>query len=106
MSKGFPKGRDLAKEEKGRESKNAPRGSAGKVWNGGGFEEGTHGLGPTPYHRSHSAKPNGHSLEKHNATSGRGADGIYGKGDGVKGRTPDIQHPSSHAEFEALGVDD
>ena len=75
-------------------------------FDGGGFREGTHGRGPTPYMKSHSPKPNGHGAAPHMATAGRGGDGIIGKGDGFKSRSGDIEHPQSHGEFEALGVND
>ena len=90
-------------EESGRSATRAPRGDAGEVWDGGGFQEGTHGRGPTPYKKSHSAAPG--SLANHSATSGRGGEGQFGKGDGFKTHAPDIQHPSSHAEIEQLGAD-
>lgn len=70
----------------------------------GGFEEGEHGRGPTPYKRSHSAKPNGHSMAAHAATAGRGGSGIFGGGDSFKGHKQDLEHPQSHADFEALGT--
>lgn len=77
------------------------RGSSGPFE---GFSEGTHGRGPTPYKKSHSAKPNGHSLEAHEATSGRGGSGIFGGSDSTKGHVADYEHPQSHSEFEALGT--
>lgn len=70
----------------------------------GGFSEGTHGRGPTPYKRSHSAKPGGHSIDAHLATAGRGGAGIIGGADGFKGHKSDIEHPQSHADFESLGT--
>lgn len=71
----------------------------------GGFSDGEFGRGSTPYKRSHSSKPNGHSMADHEATSGRGGSGIFGKGDGFKSHAEDLEHPLSHAEFESLGVD-
>lgn len=71
----------------------------------GGFREGEFGRGPTPYTRGHSGKPNGHSLEAHEATSGRGGSGVIGKHDDFKGRSEDIEHPASHSEFENLGTE-
>lgn len=71
----------------------------------GGFADGEFGRGSTPYKRSHSAKPNGLSIADHEATSGRGGSGVFGKGDGFKGHAPDLEHPMSHAEFESLGSD-
>jgi hypothetical protein len=67
-----------------------------------GFEEGEHGRGPTPYRKSHSAKPA--SLASHAATAGRGGRGVIGGADGNKGTRSDISHPDSHAAFEQLGV--
>lgn len=71
----------------------------------GGFCDGEYGRGSTPYKRSHSSKPDGHSLEAHDGTSGRGGSGIIGRGDGYKNHSEDIEHPATHAEFEALGTD-
>jgi hypothetical protein len=71
----------------------------------GGFSEGTHGRGPTPYMRNeHSSKPSGHSLAAHSAESGRGGSGRIGKGDDFKGHSEDVEHPQSHSAFEALGT--
>ena len=96
-------GKFKSPEESGRSATRAPRGGAGREWDGGGFPEGQNGRGPTPYKKSHSAKPA--SLESHSATSGRGGEGQFGKADGFKGNAADIQHPGSHAEFEQLGAD-
>lgn len=72
----------------------------------GGFSEGEHGRGSTPYMRGeHSSKAGGHSLEAHAATSGRGGPGRIGKGDDFKGHSEDIEHPQSHSDFEALGTE-
>lgn len=80
-------------------------GKAGKEkFDGGGFREGEAGRGPTPYLKSHSSKPNGHSIEAHMATAGRGGSGFLGKGDSFKGAAADVEHPQTHAEFENLGV--
>jgi hypothetical protein len=68
----------------------------------GGFKEGEFGRGPTPYKKSHSAKPA--SLDSHSASSGRGGGGIIGKSDAFKGHTEDVAHPESHAAFERLGT--
>jgi hypothetical protein len=72
----------------------------------GGFEDGEHGRGSTPYKLSHSEKRNGFPTSDFAATSGRGGIGRIGKGDGFKAHAEDIAHPRSHAEFEALGTDD
>lgn len=60
----------------------------------GGFPDGAHGRGATPYSRSHSSKPSGHSAEAHSGTSGRGAPGVI---------SGPVGHPQTHAEFESLG---
>lgn len=86
------------------ETGEGPRPARGGSREEGGFEEGTHGRGPTPYKRSHSPKPNGHSLDAHAATAGRGGSGIIGGADGNKGTKADIAHPQSHGDFEALGT--
>ena len=78
----------------------APRGG-GEKRKEGGFAEGDYGRGPTPYKKSHSVAPG--TLKQHEATAGRGAPGIYGKGDGFKTHAQDIEHPESHAAFEELG---
>jgi len=75
------------------------RGSSGPFE---GFSEGEHGRGPTPYKKSHSAKPG--SMAAHSATSGRGDSGVFGGRDGNKGSMQDYEHPQSHAEFESLGA--
>lgn len=94
----------MAKNESPEESGEGSRPQRGGMREEGGFAEGTHGRGPTPYKKSHSSKPNGHSLEAHLATSGRGGSGIIGGADGNKGPKQDIEHPQSHADFENLGV--
>ena len=94
--------RNLESPEEHGEGSRPPRGGERSE---GGFEEGSHGRGPTPYKRSQSAKPNGHPIEKHFATAGRGGSGIIGGADGFKGHKADIEHPQSHSEFEALGAD-
>lgn len=99
----------MARNESPEESlrrEHAPTG--GKASRGeGGFSEGEHGRGPTPYLRGHSKKPNGHPIEAHFADTGRGGSGVAGKGDDFKGRhTQDVEHPQSHSEFEALGASD
>lgn len=71
-------------------------------WDGGGFSEGEAGRGPTPYKKSHSAKPA--SLASHAATAGRGGVGVMGGADGNKGMKSDVSHPDSHAAFEQLGA--
>lgn len=81
-----------------------PRPPRGGNLEEGGFSEGEGGRGPNPYKRSHSPKPNGHSLEAHLATSGRGGSGIIGGADGNKGAKADVAHPESHGDFEALGT--
>jgi hypothetical protein len=72
----------------------------------GGFEDGENGRGSTPYSRKHSAKPGGYSIDSHDATSGRGGSGIIGGSDDFKGHKTDLEHPGTHAEFEALGTED
>ena len=74
-------------------------------WDGGGFSEGQHGRGPTPYSKSMSHKPHGHGMAAHAGTAGRGGKGRFGKGDGFKSHAPDIAHPQTHAEFESLGTE-
>lgn len=96
----FKKTRMKSPEESG-EGKRPARTGKGKDFDGGGFTEGTHGRGPTPYAKSHSAKPA--SLNSHSASSGRGGAGTFGKTDGFKGHAKDLEHPASHAEFETLG---
>jgi hypothetical protein len=86
-------------ENKGKTYKNVGRGSAGPF--DSGFSEGQHGRGPVPYKASQSSAAG--TLEQHDATSGRGGDGIIGKGDGFKTRAPDVSYPQTHAEFEQLG---
>lgn len=78
----------------------APRGGSA-ARHEGGFAEGTHGRGPTPYSKSHSKAPG--TFEQHKATAGRGAAGIYGKSDAFKQHAQDLEHPDTHAEFEQLG---
>lgn len=90
-------------EEEQRESGDRPA-RAPKAMEGG-FKEGEHGRGPTPFMKSHSAKPAGYSIEAHMGDSGRGGSGILGGGDSFKGSKGDVSHPASHAEFEALGTD-
>lgn len=96
----FKKSR-MESPEEGRESRRPARGGKSERREGG-FEDGSHGRGPTPYKKSHSAKPA--SLDAHAASSGRGGGGIIGKADDFKGHTEDVDHPGSHAEFERLGV--
>jgi hypothetical protein len=92
-------------EEKGAGSR-PERGGGGKRHEGG-FAEGDYGRGPTPYKKAHSGKhAGGQSIGAHVATSGRGGSGIFGAGEQHKGHSPDLEHPSSHKEFEALGGDD
>lgn len=92
-------------EESQRDSGDRPaRGSSGPF--GSGMEEGEHGRGSTPYLKSHSPKPGGHSIEAHMSDTGRGGSGIIGKGDSFKGMAQDIQQPQSHGAFESLGVDE
>ena len=90
----------VAPEERGRGEPRIKRGR-GEGFDGGGFAEGTHGRGPTPFEMRHSAKPGGHSAEAHMATSGRGGDGVFGRSKGASG---DALQPQSHAEFESLGA--
>lgn len=66
------------------------------------FEEGKHGRGPTPYSTSMSRKPAG--FRSHSGESGRGAPGIHGEPEGRGAMSGDVEHPQSHAGFEALGV--
>lgn len=102
----FKAGSEDAPEEHGKEKAVARRGGS-NLYDGGGFAEGTHGRGPTPYTKAHSGgNHDGHALEHHTATAGRGGDGKIGKGDGFKARSQDVEHPQSHAEFESLGVED
>ena len=68
----------------------------------GGFMDGEHGRGSTPYLKSKHGGTEG-SIAKHAATAGRGGSGIIGKGDSFKGHSEDIEHPQSHREFEQLG---
>jgi|SRR5579885_3721654 len=103
MRDGFKRGRETSPEEHGASPRKSRSGGAGNTWDGGGFPEGTHGRGPTPYKRAHSAAPA--PLSAHTATSGRGGEGQFGRSDQHKGHSQDIQHPGSHAEFEALGAD-
>lgn len=92
-----------APEETG-EGPRPARTGPGKEFDGGGFKEGTHGRGPTPYKRSHSHKNGaGMSTDQYEGPAGRGGSGVIGKGDDFKQRTSDIEHPSSHAAFERLG---
>jgi hypothetical protein len=98
----FKKGPLESPEEHG-EGKRPPRTGKSKEFDGGGFMEGDHGRGSTPYTKKHSAKPG--TLEEHGATSGRGGSGIIGGGDDFKGHKSDIDYPSSHAEFEELGTE-
>ena len=93
--------RNLESPEEHGEGPRPPRGGSREE---GGFAEGEAGRGPTPYKRSHSPKPNGHSLEAHMATAGRGGSGIIGGADGNKGTKADLEHPQSHGDFEALGT--
>ncbi len=67
----------------------------------GGFAEGEYGRGPTPYSKSHSAKPG--TFAQHKGTSGRGSGGIFGGADQNKGHAADIEHPADHCDFEELG---
>ena len=90
-------------EESG-EGKRPERTGKSREFDGGGFLEGDHGRGSTPYTKKHSAKPA--SLAAHAATSGRGGSGIVGGADDFKGHKSDIEHPGSHAEFEELGAED
>ena len=87
-------------EESG-EGKRPPRGEKAKEFDGGGFTEGTHGRGSTPYMKSHSAKPG--TMDQHAATAGRGGSGIIGGADDFHGHKQDIEHPDSHSAFEELG---
>ena len=89
-------------EEHGKGHPPLKRGSAGPF--DSGFGEGEHGRGPSPYNRKMSPKYNGHSREAHAGNAGRGGAGVIGKGDAFKGRSEDIAHPKTHAEFEALGT--
>ena len=93
-------------EERGRGERRIRRGPAGGAdkFDGGGFETGTHGRGPTPFQMHHTKKPGGHSLAAHAATSGRGGDGVFGKPGQFKGAAGDVVHPQSHADFEGLGA--
>lgn len=70
----------------------------------GGFMDGEYGRGSTPYLKSKHGGVEG-SIAKHSATSGRGGSGIIGKGDSFKGHAEDLEHPTSHREFEMLGQD-
>jgi hypothetical protein len=88
--------------EEGRGKRDASRRNAGPF--DSGFSEGQHGRGPSPYRMGHSAAPG--TLRQHAATSGRGGTGRIGKGDGFKTRSEDIEHPTSHSEFEELGRED
>lgn len=97
----FKKGAMKSPEESG-EGKRPERGGA-KERREGGFADGEMGRGSTPYLKSHSAKPG--TLAEHDATSGRGGSGIIGGGDSFKGHKEDLEHPSSHREFEDLGTD-
>jgi hypothetical protein len=97
----FKKSRLEAPEE-GKEGKRPGRKGKDKEWSGGGFREGSHGIGSTPYMKSHSAAPA--SLKSHDATSGRGGGGVIGKADDFKGHAKDLEHPDSHEAFERLGV--
>jgi len=98
--------RDLESPEEHGEGRRPARGGR-EAREEGGFADGEHGRGSTPYNRrKHSAKPEGHSISAHEATSGRGGSGIIGKADGFKGHSEDIEHPMSHSDFEALGVED
>lgn len=96
--------RNESPEEHGEGHPRPPRGGSGK-WDGGGFREGEGGRGPTPYTKSDSPKPGGHSISTHMSDSGRGGSGIIGKGDSFKGHSQDIEHPCSHGDFEKLGAD-
>lgn len=89
----------MARNSNPPEGKKQPRGSAGPF--DSGFAEGEHGRGPSPYKSGHSVAPG--TFEQHSATSGRGASGVFGKGDGFKGRAQDVEHACTHAEFEKLG---
>lgn len=89
-----------APEEHG-EGRRPKRGGAGPE---GGFSEGTHGRGPTPYKRGQSHRSGaGMSLDAYEGTAGRGGSGIFGKSDDFKQHAKDFEHPQSHAEFERLG---
>lgn len=67
------------------------------------FQAGKHGRGPTPYTTSMSRKPASHRA--HAGEAGRGFTGVQGGGrDSHEEMTGDIEHPQSHAGFEALGV--
>lgn len=56
--------------------------------------------GPTPY----TGSSKGASMGAHAASAGRGGPGKFGKGDGFKTRSGDLQEPQSHAAFEKLGT--
>lgn len=90
----------LKSKHESTDGKGAPKGgtSARKE---GGFTEGEHGRGPTPYKKSHSAAPG--TLSQHSATSGRGAGGMYGGAEQNKTHAADVEHPQSHSAFEELG---
>lgn len=67
------------------------------------FQSGKHGRGPTPFSTSMSRKPA--SKGSHSGTAGRGSSGVQGGGrDSQEPMTGDVEHPQSHAGFEALGV--
>jgi hypothetical protein len=93
---------NLESPEEHGEGRRPPRGGTRPE---GGFSEGSHGRGPTPYlknkHGGHQAK-----VDAHLGVKGRGGSGIIGKGDGFKGLSEDVEHPQSHEEFERLGADD
>ena len=95
----FREGRKTSPEESG-EGRRAPRGGKA-AREEGGFGDGEYGRGSTPYRKSHSAAPG--TLSQHSATAGRGAAGVFGAGDQHKSHSEDLEHPSSHAEFEELG---
>ena len=84
-----------------------PKKGGAEIRHEGGFAEGEMGRGPTPYKKSHSVKPDsGQSRAAHMGTAGRGGSGIYGAGEQNKRHAPDIEHPASHKEWEAMGGDD
>jgi hypothetical protein len=99
---GFKSGAYKAPEESS-EGKRPPRGGKA-LREEGGFSDGEFGRGSTPYSRRHSGKhANGQPLSAHTATSGRGGGGAIGKGDAFKAHSEDLEHPGTHAEFEAMG---
>jgi hypothetical protein len=98
--------RGLTSPEEHGSGKRPPRGGGG-ARHEGGFAEGQGGRGPNPYKKAHSGKhAGGQPLSVHEATAGRGGGGMIGKGDMHKDHSADVEHPGSHAEFEALGGTD